>query len=80
MATVIAVQSLLVSRLSPRTMLAETFTWSTTCLLGGISAGIAAGGWLAEQVGPKAIFAMAAAATALGALLAPLVSAQPRDA
>ena len=44
MATVIATQSLLVSRLAPRERLAESFTWSATCLLVGISAGIAAGG------------------------------------
>ena len=38
MATVIATQSLLISRLAPRERLAEGFTWGTTCLLGGISA------------------------------------------
>ena len=48
MATVIASQSLLVSRLAARERLAESFTWATTCLLGGISAGIAAGGAMAE--------------------------------
>jgi MFS family permease len=73
MATVIAVQSLLVSQFSPRTMLAESFTWSTTCLLGGISAGIAAGGMLAERVAPQAILLIAAAATALGAFGAMLL-------
>jgi MFS family permease len=52
MATVIATQSLLVSHLSPRDQLAESFTWSTTCLLAGISGGIAAGGVLAERYAP----------------------------
>jgi MFS family permease len=52
MAPVIAAQSLLVSRIAPREMLAESFTWSTTCLLFGISAGIAAGGVMAEYVRP----------------------------
>jgi len=50
MAPVIAAQSVLVSRLSPRDALAESFTWGATCLLGGISAGIAAGGLLAEYL------------------------------
>lgn len=63
MAPVIAVQSLLVSRLAPREMLAESFTWGTTCLLGGISAGIAAGGVMAEFLPPAAILSGAAAST-----------------
>jgi MFS family permease len=62
MAPVIAVQSLLVSRLTPREMLAESFTWGTTCLLGGISLGIAAGGVLAEIWSPAAILVAAAGA------------------
>jgi MFS family permease len=63
MAPVIAVQSQLVSRLTPREMLAESFTWGTTCLLGGISAGIAAGGVMAEHFAPWAILVAAAAST-----------------
>jgi MFS family permease len=62
MAPVIAVQSLLVSRLSPREMLAESFTWGTTCLLGGISGGIAVGGVLAETYSPATILVAAATA------------------
>jgi predicted MFS family arabinose efflux permease len=68
MAPVIAVQSLLVSRLTPREMLAESFTWGTTCLLGGISAGIAAGGVMAEYFAPSAILIAAAASTLLAGL------------
>lgn len=64
MAPVIASQSVLVSRLAPREMLAECFTWGATCLLGGISAGIAVGGVLAEYTSPAAIL-LAAAASAL---------------
>jgi hypothetical protein len=70
MATVIAVQSLLIARAAPRDMLAESFTWGTTCLLGGISAGIAAGGVMAEFMPPPLILVAAAAATALAALSA----------
>src|SRR5690606_35699587 len=49
MAAVLTVQSLLVSRLAPRETLAESFTWGVTCLLAGISAGMALGGALAEH-------------------------------
>ena len=70
MATVIATQSLLISRLAPRERLAESFTWSTTCLLVGISAGIAAGGVLAEFVAAWWLLLAAAGSTALAALVA----------
>jgi MFS family permease len=69
MAPVIAVQSLLVSRLTPRGMMAESFTWSTTGLLGGISAGIAAGGVMAEYTTPGVILLTAAASTLLAGLI-----------
>jgi MFS family permease len=65
MAPVIAAQSVLVSRLSPRDALAESFTWGATCLLGGISGGIAVGGLLAEHLGPGWILLAAAASTLL---------------
>ena len=65
MAPAIASQSVLVSRLAAREMLAETFTWSATCLLAGISGGIAAGGVLAEYVAPSWILASAAGSTLL---------------
>lgn len=70
MATVIAIQSMLLSQLTPRNMLAESFTWGTTCLLGGISIGLAAGGLLAERIAPGATMAIAAGITALGAAIA----------
>ena len=73
MATVIATQSLLISRLSPRERLAESFTWSTTCLLVGISAGIAAGGLLAEAVAAHWLLVAASASTMLAAVLAATV-------
>ena len=69
MATVISIQSLLVSSLTPREMLAESFTWGTTCLLGGISAGLAVGGVLVERIAPGGAMATAAAITAAGAVL-----------
>jgi hypothetical protein len=73
MATVIATQSLLISRLSPRERLAESFTWSTTCLLVGISAGIAAGGLLAEVVAAHWLLVAASASTMLAAVVAATV-------
>lgn len=73
MASVIATQSLLLSRLAPKGMLAESFTWGGTCLLGGISGGIALGGVLAESIAPAWILVGAAAATSTAALIAMLI-------
>ena len=70
MATVIAAQSVLVSRFSPRERLAESFTWSTTCLLVGISAGIAAGGLMAETLAAYWLLVAAASSTMLAAVVA----------
>ena len=67
MATVIATQSLLISRLATRERLAESFTWATTCLLGGISAGIALGGWMAEGLAAWWLLLAAASSTAVAA-------------
>ncbi len=69
MAPVIAVQSLLVSRLSPREMLAESFTWGTTCLLAGISTGLAVGGLMAERFAPWVILVAAATSTLLAGVV-----------
>ncbi len=69
MAPVIAVQSVLVSRLSPRDTLAESFTWGATCLLGGISGGIAGGGLLAEHLAPGWILLAAALSSFLSGSL-----------
>jgi len=69
MATVIAAQSMLVSRLAPREMVAECFTWAATCLLGGISGGIAAGGMLAELGEPALILVAAAVATGIAGVI-----------
>jgi MFS family permease len=69
MATAIATQSQLVSRLAARERLAEAFTWASTCLLGGISAGIAIGGGMAEVFAAHWLLVAAGASTALGAVL-----------
>ena len=70
MASVIATQSLLLSRFAPKGMLAESFTWGGTCLLGGISGGLALGGWLAEITTPVWIFIAAASVSGIAALIA----------
>ena len=69
MAPVIAVQSGLVAQLAPRDQLAESFTWVSTCLLGGVGAGIAAGGMLVELWSPGWVLAVAAGSTALAGII-----------
>jgi predicted MFS family arabinose efflux permease len=68
MSSVIATQSQLVSQLSSRERLAESFTWAATCLLAGVSAGTAVGGAMAEFLPAYSLIVAAAASTALGAL------------
>ncbi|HEV7820315.1 MAG TPA: MFS transporter, partial [Burkholderiales bacterium] len=70
MATVIATQSLLIARFAPRERLAESFTWGATCLLVGVSSGIALGGAFAERYAPSWLLIAACAATACAALIA----------
>jgi len=70
MAIVISVQSQIIARIAPRDMLAESFTWGATCLLGGVSAGIAVGGIMAEFLSPAALLLAAAGATLLAGLVA----------
>jgi predicted MFS family arabinose efflux permease len=77
-ASVFATQSLLLSRLAPRGKLAESFTWGGTCLLGGISAGTALGGMLAELVAPPWILVAAAAATGIAALVVTAIPHSPK--
>jgi len=80
MAPVIAAQSVLVSRLAPRDALAESFTWGATCLLGGISAGIAAGGVLAEYFRAGWILVLAAVCALLaGAIVWRLLRSELGD-
>lgn len=72
MAPVLAIQSVLTSRLSPPHMAAESFTWGATCLLAGIGAGTSTGGVLVEQYSPAAALYTAAAMAAGGGLMAAL--------
>jgi len=67
MAPVLAVQSVLTSRIAPPSMAAESFTWGGTCLLAGIGAGTTAGGFLVEQGSSSMALSAAAMMTAVGA-------------
>jgi len=60
----------LVSARAPARYATEAFTWSSTCIVGGIGAGAAVGGKLAEAFGAPALFALAAVSVALAALAA----------
>jgi hypothetical protein len=74
MSTVIATQSLLIARYAPRERLAEGFTWSTTCLLVGVSGGIAAGGAIAESFPPYWLLIAAVGTTTAAAVVALAIS------
>jgi predicted MFS family arabinose efflux permease len=60
----------LVSQRAPAQYTTEAFTWSSTCIVGGVGAGAAIGGKLAEAWGPPALFVLAAASILLAALVA----------
>jgi predicted MFS family arabinose efflux permease len=64
MASVLAVQAVVTSRIAPPAMAAESFTWGATCLLAGLGAGTTVGGILVEQT--TAGWALGAAATMTG--------------
>lgn len=70
MAPVIAANSVLIVRAAPRERIAEAFTWASTALLTGISAGTAVGGTLVERYSPVLALAAAAASTLLAAVVA----------
>jgi MFS family permease len=73
MATVITTQSSLISHYAPRERLGESFTWGSTCLLTGISGGIALGGVLAEILAAQWLLVGGVAATAAAALCAAIL-------
>jgi len=75
MAPTLTIQSMLVARNASSRHLTEAFTWSSTGLLAGVGAGIAAGGWLIERWNSGAAFIagtfVAACAAALAAASLP---------
>ncbi len=69
----------LVQRLTPEGRLNEGMTLAVTALLGGISAGAAAGGWLVEWAGPAKAYALPVCAAALATTIA-TTALRPRRA
>jgi MFS family permease len=70
MAPTLTIQSMLVARNASSRHLTEAFTWSSTGLLAGVGAGIAAGGWLIERWDSSAAFIAGALAASGAAALA----------
>ena len=62
--------TLLVSTHAPPRYATEAFTWSATCIVTGIGAGMALGGQLVERFDAHAVFL----ASALAALVAAIVA------
>ncbi len=70
----IAAQSVLISRMAPQKYATEAFTWSSTFIVSGIGAGMAAGGALAETYTARMPFVIAALVMAAMAALALLLN------
>jgi predicted MFS family arabinose efflux permease len=70
----IAAQSVLISRMAPQKYATEAFTWSSTFIVSGIGAGMAAGGALAETYTARMPFIIAALVMASMAGLALLLN------
>jgi len=85
-APVMTMFTMLITANAPSRYATEAFTWSTTCIVGGLGAGYALGGRVVEGSGAAAAFgcsagiALAAAASALGLHQIARRSKQPRDA
>ena len=79
MAPVIALQSILVTRFTPPAMLAESFTWAATALLGGVSLGIAVGGLIVDYQSPFAAMLAAGVSTLSAAALSAVALSAAAD-
>lgn len=69
--------ALLVSQIAPARYATEAFTWSSTAIVTGVGAGMAAGGALVERHGPNGAFALAMACALVAAAVA---TVRPRRA
>ena len=69
--------TLLVSTNAPPRYATEAFTWSATCIVTGVGAGMAVGGQLVERADPRAVFLVSALAALVAAALT-LRPAPPR--
>ncbi len=69
-APVFALTAMLVTSIAPPRYATEAFTWSATCIVGGLGAGQALGGRLLEASGYSAVFALSAGAAMAAAAFA----------
>jgi MFS family permease len=69
----------LVDAVAARGTAAEAFSWITTAVFAGFSAGMALGGALIDAYGTKASFLLATAAAGLGAVLVAVGPGLERD-
>jgi Arabinose efflux permease len=65
----LTVLTVMVTDYAPERYTAEAFTWSSTCVVSGIGAGMALGGVLGDHFGLMAIFALAAVCCVVALLL-----------
>jgi MFS family permease len=72
--------TLLVSANAPPRYATEAFTWSATCIVTGVGAGMAVGGELVERYDAHAVFALSAVAALVAALAALALRGAPRVA
>jgi len=78
-APALTIVTLLVSSYAPARYATEAFTWSATCIVSGIGAGNALGGYLLERFEVPLVFGTSAAVAALAAVCAILLPL-PRSA
>lgn len=76
-APALTAQTLLVSRIAPAKYATEAFTWSSTFIVSGLGAGMAAGGAIAETYGVKMPFLVGGTVVACMAALALMLKASP---
>jgi MFS family permease len=77
MAPALIIQSMLVAKISTPQHSTEAFTWSSTGLLTGVSAGIAIGGWILESAPAAAVFVASGFAAMLAAAIATALLRRP---
>jgi MFS family permease len=65
----LTVLTMMITRYAQERYTAEAFTWSSTCIVSGIGAGMALGGALGERFGVIAIFALATSSCAIALVL-----------